>query len=46
MTEKQLTYSGATPCFPEKFRILSGSALKMIAMITMLIDHIGAIILY
>ena len=27
--------------FPEKYRILSGSALKMIAVITMLIDHIG-----
>ena len=24
--------------FPEKYRILSGSALKMIAVITMLID--------
>ena len=31
--------------FPEKYRILSGSALKMIAIITMLIDHIGAVIL-
>ncbi len=27
--------------FPEKMRILSGSALKLIAVITMLIDHIG-----
>ena len=32
--------------FPAKFQILSGSVLKMIAIITMLIDHIGAIILY
>ena len=31
--------------FPEKYRILSGSALKMIAIITMLIDHIGAVLL-
>ncbi|MCD7868487.1 MAG: conjugal transfer protein TraX [Clostridiales bacterium] len=30
---------------PEKCRILSGSALKMIAMITMLLDHIGSILL-
>lgn len=31
--------------FPEKYRILSGSALKMIAIITMLIDHTGAVLL-
>ena len=31
--------------FPEKYRILSGSALKIIAIITMLIDHIGAVLL-
>ena len=31
--------------FQEKYRILSGCALKMIAMITMLIDHIGAVLL-
>ena len=30
---------------PEKCRILSGSALKMIAMMTMLIDHTGMAIL-
>ena len=29
-----------------KFRILSGSSLKIIAIIAMLIDHIGAIIIY
>ena len=31
--------------FPEKYRILSGSALKLIAIITMLIDHTGAVLL-
>ena len=31
--------------WPEQFQILSGSALKMIAIITMLIDHTGFIIL-
>ena len=31
---------------PEKWHILSGSALKMIAVITMLIDHIGYALLY
>ncbi|MDO4519908.1 MAG: TraX family protein [Eubacteriales bacterium] len=31
--------------FPERFLCLSGSALKLIAIITMLIDHIGAILL-
>ena len=31
--------------FPEKYRILSGSTLKMIAIITMLIDHTGAVLL-
>ena len=30
---------------PEKYKILSGSALKMIAVITMLIDHIGGTLL-
>ena len=27
--------------FPDKMKILSGSVLKLIAVITMLIDHIG-----
>lgn len=31
--------------FPEAFQILSGSALKLIACITMLIDHTGSMIL-
>ena len=31
---------------PEKFRILSGSVLKLIAIILMLIDHTGLMILY
>lgn len=31
--------------FPEKYRILSGSALKMIAIITMLIDHTALMII-
>lgn len=31
--------------FPKRFQILSGSALKIIAIITMFIDHLGAIIL-
>lgn len=31
--------------FPERFQILSGSAIKTIAIVTMLIDHIGAFLL-
>ncbi|MBQ0001274.1 MAG: TraX protein [Clostridiales bacterium] len=31
--------------FPPQFQILSGSALKTLAMVTMLIDHIGAYLL-
>lgn len=31
--------------FPDKFRILSGSMLKLIACVAMLIDHTGAVIL-
>ena len=30
------------PIFPAKYRVLSGSALKLIAVITMIIDHVGA----
>lgn len=35
----------AESVFPEKYRILSGSGLKMIALITMIIDHIGSVLL-
>ena len=28
-------------CIPEKYKVLSGSALKCIALITMIIDHVG-----
>ncbi|SCH70584.1 Uncharacterised protein [uncultured Ruminococcus sp.] len=31
--------------FPARFQILSGSMLKLLACIAMLIDHTGAIIL-
>ena len=31
---------------PEKFRVLSGSVLKLIAITLMLIDHTGVMILY
>ena len=30
---------------PEQFKVLSGSALKCIALVTMIIDHIGVILL-
>ncbi len=30
---------------PEKYKVLSGSTLKCIALITMIIDHIGAVLL-
>ncbi len=33
------------PCIPEKYKVLSGSALKCIALLTMLIDHIAVVLL-
>ncbi|MDO4272430.1 MAG: TraX family protein [Eubacteriales bacterium] len=40
-----MTDTTPTSFFPEKFRILSGSALKMIAIIIMLIDHSALVLL-
>lgn len=31
---------------PEKYKVLSGSALKVIALVTMIIDHVGGNLLY
>ncbi|MBQ8305177.1 MAG: TraX protein [Blautia sp.] len=36
-----MTQTARRPVFPEQMRIISGSGLKMIAVICMLIDHIG-----
>lgn len=41
-----MTTSLPASFLPERFRVLSGSALKLIAIILMLIDHTGVMILY
>ena len=41
-----MTTSLPASFLPDRFRVLSGSALKLIASILMLIDHTGVMILY
>ena len=41
-----MTTSLPASFLPERFRVLSGSVLKLIAIILMLIDHTGVMILY
>ena len=40
-----MTTQASTSFIPEKYRILSGSALKVLAMIIMLIDHTASFLL-
>ena len=40
-----MTTQASTSFIPEKYRILSGSALKVLAMVIMLIDHTASFLL-
>ncbi len=43
--KNKMEYAGSASADAERFFCLSGAALKWIAMITMLIDHIGAVVM-
>lgn len=40
-----MTLQASTSFIPEKYRVLSGSALKVLAMAIMLIDHTASFLL-
>ena len=44
MTESPLLKQNPS-LFPEKARVLSGSWLKLVAIVTMLIDHLGVVLI-